>query len=125
MLEKEMVSLSRIAQIFAQNSELLSKLNSAQQNGSYNTVMETQNIAHLLEAEKEEIMLESTPFKEGSISAFEHQFKDATEMQKTDEDPRGAMNTTDNVKISNKVEHELTTRTKALRSRLEKLTNGD
>lgn len=120
-----MVSLSRIAQIFAQNSELLSKLNSAQQNGSHNTVLETQNIAHLLEAEKEEIMLKSTPFKEGSISAFEHQFKDATEMQKTDEDPRGAMNTKDNVKISYKVEQELTTRTKALRSRLEKLTNGD
>ena len=120
-----MVSLSRIAQIFAQNSELLSKLKSAQQNESYTTVMETQNIAHLLEAEKEEILLKNKPLSEGVISAFEHQYKDVTAMQKTDEDPRGAMDTRDNIKISNKVEQELTTRTKALRARLEKLTNGD
>lgn len=120
-----MVSLSRIAQIVAQNSELLSKFKSAERNESYITAIETQNVDHLLEVEKEEILPKNTHLKEGVISAFEHQFKDATEMQKKDEDPRGAMDTRDNVKISNKVEQELTTRTRALRSRLEKLTNGN
>ena len=120
-----MVSLSRIAQIVAHNSELLSKFKSAEQNESDTTAIETQNVDHLLEVEKEEILLKNTHLNEAIISAFEHQFKDATEMQKKDEDLRGAMDTRDNVKISNKVEQELTTRTRALRSRLEKLTNGN
>lgn len=120
-----MVSLSRIAQIVAQNSELLSKFKSAERNESYTTAIETQNVDHLLEVEQEEILLKNTDLKEGVISAFEHQFKDATEMQKKMRMREGAMDTKDNVKISNKVEQELTTRTRALRSRLEKLTNGN
>lgn len=120
-----MVSLSRIAQIVAQNSELLSKFKSAERNESYITAIETQNVDHLLEVEKEEILLKNTHPKEGEISAFEHQFNNAPVMQKTDEDLKGYMDSSDNVKISNKVEQELTTRTRALRSRLEKLTNGN
>lgn len=125
MLEEEMVSLSRVAQIVAQNSEMLLKLKSAQQNNQSNAVLETKNVDRTLEAENVELMPKSIPLKDRELSAFEHQLNDASVMQKTDEDPKGYIDSSDNIKISNKVEQELTTRTKALRSRLEKLTNGD